>query len=699
MAISATLRLDTTQYDQGIARARTGIKGLEKEMESAGHSSVSSMQAASGAIRLLENPLSGNVRAIERLISSSKLLSSALTMAFPAVAGASLLIMLGKLSKEVYDFSEKAKNAGNTIKDAFRTLNDQAETANATLQVSNDKLDEQIAKLSGGHKNTIKTELDESREAADKLADSLQADADKLDKLMSANGVSTLSGLAAMLTSGKFTSPTKDLDNMTSQFGSDNRTNAGAIHDATLGGGDGKAQIEAAKKTLLKQREQLQTYLLQQEKMQSQDPLTNYSSTIEGARGAIRNNIDEYNHVGLTQDNDSKKGQVAGLEQSNADAAAAAKALAEREAFRQKMVSAYDKEQEDERSHIEEMAHIGDEMAAKLAEADDKALAERKRAAAELEKSQDEIAQIVLKGKDALQEQAIGFGVATGSISAHLAALQMETLHTREYTQALAELKAQQDAANNSGDNSESLNINKKIAELNANRGVQQGQDAQNVNSTSMLGELQQLFKVDLPQELMQTFKSFIDQFNEALLSKHPGKGIKQAAANGLHSMAKSGLKSAEGSLLGAFGIKSGPLGSRSNPIYTKSADGVGKLTGGSGGGGIKGIFGKILGGILPGFASGGDIGANQVSIIGENGPEIFSPKSSGTITPNNKLRFGGAMGSNPVYNIDARHSSSPSETARMVLVGMRASHEASVKSSAQLQHEKNRRTPASARR
>jgi hypothetical protein len=38
-------------------------------------------------------------------------------------------------------------------------------------------------------------------------------------------------------------------------------------------------------------------------------------------------------------------------------------------------------------------------------------------------------------------------------------------------------------------------------------------------------------------------------------------------------------------------------------------------------------------------------------SIVGENGPELFIPKTSGTIIPNNRL--GSAMGSQPqvVYN------------------------------------------------
>jgi lambda family phage tail tape measure protein len=42
--------------------------------------------------------------------------------------------------------------------------------------------------------------------------------------------------------------------------------------------------------------------------------------------------------------------------------------------------------------------------------------------------------------------------------------------------------------------------------------------------------------------------------------------------------------------------------------------------------------------------AEGGDISANKTYVVGERGPELFVPKSSGTVIPNNML---GSMGSN----------------------------------------------------
>jgi lambda family phage tail tape measure protein len=84
---------------------------------------------------------------------------------------------------------------------------------------------------------------------------------------------------------------------------------------------------------------------------------------------------------------------------------------------------------------------------------------------------------------------------------------------------------------------------------------------------------------------------------------------------------------------------------------------GIGTMVGGTGGSG--GLFG---GSIIPGFlAGGGDAQPNSPYIIGERGPELFIPKVSGTVVPNDRL--GGAMGQPQQtvvnYNIQAVDASS----------------------------------------
>jgi hypothetical protein len=90
-----------------------------------------------------------------------------------------------------------------------------------------------------------------------------------------------------------------------------------------------------------------------------------------------------------------------------------------------------------------------------------------------------------------------------------------------------------------------------------------------------------------------------------------------------------------------------------------KAASSILGLFGGGSGGGIGGFISSLFsGGASPAFGStafwggkagGGDI--NGPSMVGENGPELFIPKSAGTIVPNNRVNS--LMGNQPqvVYN------------------------------------------------
>ena len=68
-----------------------------------------------------------------------------------------------------------------------------------------------------------------------------------------------------------------------------------------------------------------------------------------------------------------------------------------------------------------------------------------------------------------------------------------------------------------------------------------------------------------------------------------------------------------------------------------------------------KGAGGGIFGAIAGMFANGGRPPVGRPSIVGEKGPELFVPSSSGTIVPNNKLGGGGST--SVVVNVDASGS------------------------------------------
>ena len=79
------------------------------------------------------------------------------------------------------------------------------------------------------------------------------------------------------------------------------------------------------------------------------------------------------------------------------------------------------------------------------------------------------------------------------------------------------------------------------------------------------------------------------------------------------------------------------------------------------------GVFGKGPQQQLAGMrADGGQVNAGRTYLVGERGPELFSPASHGSITPNSKLQGGGM-----VINVDARGSTDPEAVRQQVERGI----------------------------
>ncbi len=70
----------------------------------------------------------------------------------------------------------------------------------------------------------------------------------------------------------------------------------------------------------------------------------------------------------------------------------------------------------------------------------------------------------------------------------------------------------------------------------------------------------------------------------------------------------------------------------------------------------------------FPGFAAGGRPPIGKPAIVGEKGPELFVPRQSGTIIPNNQLGGGGSV--NVSVNVDASGSSAEGNTSQAEQLG-----------------------------
>ena len=106
-------------------------------------------------------------------------------------------------------------------------------------------------------------------------------------------------------------------------------------------------------------------------------------------------------------------------------------------------------------------------------------------------------------------------------------------------------------------------------------------------------------------------------------------------------------------------------------------------------------LVSTALGGMIQGsFADGGDVIANRPAIVGEAGPELFMPASSGTIVPNHML--GG--GDTHQYSIDARGSTDPAATEAAVHRAMRSYGPQFVSAAVARVKDINRRSPSMTR-
>jgi hypothetical protein len=181
-------------------------------------------------------------------------------------------------------------------------------------------------------------------------------------------------------------------------------------------------------------------------------------------------------------------------------------------------------------------------------------------------------------------------------------------------------------------------------------------------------------------------------------------------------SLMKQGLQKGESAILGGLGIGGKPDGSSSKPFWVKMAGGGGSNGGsgladvthdalsgigiGGGSGGFGGFMSKVLGfgkmALQGAFADGTDSLIPGVpALIGEKGPELFIPPSSGSILPNSALKN---MGGGHNFYIDASNSQDPAQTKAMVMQAIAEAAPHITNNAANTVHERNLRVPTSSR-
>ena len=210
--------------------------------------------------------------------------------------------------------------------------------------------------------------------------------------------------------------------------------------------------------------------------------------------------------------------------------------------------------------------------------------------------------------------------------------------------------------------------LEKKLekARGNAKRGIQRQIEEAEAQGRMLEGRLQTLEseklitaekkkqneELEKQEELIKKNQDETDKLKEKMMAV--GEEIESSIKNNLRD-AITGAKSFGEAMTNVL-----------NRIRDKIIDAqIDKLLGGFGeafGGGEKkglgGALGGILGGVLGGlFASGGQPPVNKISVVGERGPELFVPRSAGTVIPNNQIG-GESVTNNIVVNVDASGTS-----------------------------------------
>ena len=160
------------------------------------------------------------------------------------------------------------------------------------------------------------------------------------------------------------------------------------------------------------------------------------------------------------------------------------------------------------------------------------------------------------------------------------------------------------------------------------------------------LGELRKTQEQELADQQEEAAKRIADRYRQI------GNTIKTGVVDAIGAAVFQTKTLAE--------VASNTLNNLANQLLNM---GVNMLLGSLGGGNPASIFTKLFG---DGLAEGGRAQAGRSYIVGERGPELFTPGGTGTVTPNHALMGGGSI----VVNVDASGSAVEGEGAQAKQLG-----------------------------
>jgi hypothetical protein len=754
--VTVRLNLNKDGYSAGMTAARKEAQVLEKAVGDAGHGTVSSMQAASAAIRVLEGGMTGNIRAAERFIGTIPGVGKALQAIFPLVGSIAVGGIFVKMGEELAKFIEATNKVPQAIEQAFQSLHTASSITNDDLQISTDKLRNQLALLEHKPVNMAALALHETWLEADKLTKSLEESDKALQSLMKENQITAM---GAVLT-GK--TGTANVSGSLQSY-HDQESDLGYRHGQAVRSGDSAGAASLMKELgdkIASEHEYTQRTIAGFRAGQGfGDPTAN----IKLLEGDDQNITDTKDTAKNTKDN--KDAQLAldaetKKQEAARKAAEAAKKASEAQIDQwRKSLDALKAVQEmtlnqdasfwigraamarngslEYRTAVDEgnkamAAQQGEnlrqatqfnKMASRAGGVDDLGRdlgpeKEQGRDVTDWLKNLNQGISLSHENADAMEEASLKMAEATGQISKLDAAQLQAALHTKLYTAAMDDLQeALANAAKLPGGfarNSAMTALQNQGTAWSGERAVQSKQDQQDISDQQVghvlgVGVNQMVAAwTDASQQVVGLFQNSVNSFNSTLVNVMTSRNRQHQIPREFEAMGHSmftdatsrSLQAGEGMIgkaLGFGGKK--PDGSAGNPLHVIMAGGSAiagaASSAASKAGGFLGSIGKFIQPFFQGaFAEGGNFVANRPMLVGDKGPEILMPGNSGSIIPNHQIN-GGTTHS---ISIDARGSTDPAATEAAIHRAMGQYLPAAVGASVGAVKEQGRRVPLSHR-
>jgi hypothetical protein len=179
-----------------LASQLQNVRGTMSQTATATNGLVSANVSAAASLGILEGRTLSMNRAAANFATRVLGLGGILQAAFPIIGAVAMIDVLYQMGSSLKKAYEQAKNAGREIAKGFEEATTLVRRSNDQLALTNNKLDQTIAKLS--HKPTTNgaaMALDEARVMADRLDESLDEVGKRLDSVLSKNAVSVWGGL------------------------------------------------------------------------------------------------------------------------------------------------------------------------------------------------------------------------------------------------------------------------------------------------------------------------------------------------------------------------------------------------------------------------------------------------------------------------------------------------------------------------